>query len=119
MTKRDERQMQLLMNACRNIFQPFDIIEIHRLMNCVVDSYNKMKEERDMFISDVNKDDSHINQTDDLYTSTVSTYNIVLTDKRNLLMKLNDLQMEICSDPHMIHESKNIEYILNETDIEE
>ena len=118
MTEKDERQMRSLMSACRSIFQPFDIIEVHRLMSCVVDSYNKMKEGLNMFISKMNMDDSTIKPTDEFYISTVNTYNTVLTDKRDLLRKLNDLQMEISPDPRLIEKSKQIEDILNETDIE-
>ena len=118
MTQKDEQQMILFMNACRSIFMPFDIVDVHRLMGCVVDSYNRAKEGLNMFISRMNMDDSVIKPFDSFYTNTVNTYNTVLTDKRNLLRKLNDLQMKMSPDPLLIEKSKEIEDILNETDIE-
>lgn len=118
MTERDERQIHALMSACRNIFQPFDIIEVHRLMSCVVDSYNKMKEGRERFMSEMNRDDAPIKPTDDFYTNTVNTYNSVMKNKRELLRKLYNLQMDIAPDTRLIESSKNITDILNETDIE-
>lgn len=117
MTERDEQQMHSLMSACRSIFQPFDIVEIHRLMSCVVDSYNKMKEGLNMFMSSIDKDVSPIKSTDSFYINTVNTYNSVMKDKRELLRKLYNLQMDITPDTRLIENSKDITDILNETDI--
>ena len=118
MTEKDERQMLSLVSACRSIFMPFDIIEVHRLMSCVVDSYNRVKDGMDMFKLKMKAADDDIKPTDEFYTNCINTYNTVLKDKRELLRKLYNLQMDIAPDNRLINTSKEIEDILNETDIE-
>lgn len=112
MTQKDEQQLSQLLATCRGIFLPFDLIEIHRLMDCVVDAYEKVEEGLTTFVEKYSQ--KYDDEERSFYIGTLYTYKTVMDDKRNLLRKLNDIQNDMTTEPRLLHRTTKIRHILDE-----
>lgn len=83
MTHKEETQLSELLICLKHIFKELDIIEIQKLMDCVVDSYEKA-EQSFQKIKEHSLIDNQI----------LNTFQTLMNDKAKLLKKLDEMQKD-------------------------
>ena len=89
MTHKEETQLGELLICLKRIFKEFDIFEIHKLMDCVVDSYELTEQTLQKY-----KERSQ----DVVDERMLNIFQTLLGDKAKLLKKLHDMQKDMAGE---------------------